>query len=350
MPPGVCSQSGRPCCQLASQAAPRACRRALSRLLQDGRQQGAGLIEQGHRLEVQGQILRPGRPHADRVDPRGREAEEIVDHDRVERGTELPQPLRRAVEMAALVGGADHEHPHVVGPGRLDGGQVVLADVVPVQVDVVEAVAGDRLQDQGQGGVGGEAHVADAALGLPAPGHLQAASRPQGLLEVLRQVEAVDGEQIQPPLPPRHRVAEPQPLEAQLQLPLEGRRIGVGRHLALQDAAGIGQLGQQPAQLTLGAAVVAGGFDVVEARRQRLLEGGAQLGLLLGADLLGRQILPALLEAHPPQGENGHGQPGAAETPGGQAHGAVEAARRGRVRFSRAGDGRPRGWICCWRS
>lgn len=124
------------------------------------------------------------------------------------------------MQVAALVGGADHEHTHVVGAGGFDRRAVVLADEVPMEIDVIEGVGGDRLQDQGQGGVGGEAHMADAAPLLPAAHHLQAAARAQALLQVFRQVEAMEGEQIKP--------LHPQPLEAERQFRLEGGRIRLG--------------------------------------------------------------------------------------------------------------------------
>jgi hypothetical protein len=101
-----------------------------------------------------------------------------------------------------------------------------------MQIQVIEAIAGDRFEDQRQGGVSGEAHRADAPFRLPAPCHLQASARPQGLLEMLRQVDAMDGQQIES--------LHPQPLQAQPQLRLKGLAIRLRRHLALHDALRIG--------------------------------------------------------------------------------------------------------------
>ncbi len=226
-------------------------------------------------------------------------------------------------------------------------GPVVLADEIPVQVDVVELVAGDRLQDQGKGRMGGEAHMADPAGLLPAAGHRQAAAGPQRLIEQLRGVEAMDGQQIDPaPAPIRPpRAVKAQPLEAGAQVGLEGGRIGGRGHLGLEDPPGIRQPGQQPAQLPLRSAVVAGRLDVVQPRRHGGLQRGLQIRLAAGLHRLGGQVAPALLEAHPPQGEHRHGQSRAAETPGGDGHGAGGTAR-GRVR-RRPWDGSPRGWISC---
>ena len=86
-------------------------------------------------------------------------------------------------------------------------------------------------------------HRADAALGLPTACHLQAASGAQGLFNVLRQIESVDRQQVDP--------LHSQPLETQLQFGLEGGAVRLGRHLGLQDAPWIGHLGQQRTQLPL---------------------------------------------------------------------------------------------------
>ena len=57
------------------------------RLLQaplDRRDQRVRLVEQSHRIKVEPQIVRTGRPDADRVHPRIPQAEEIVEHDRMQ--------------------------------------------------------------------------------------------------------------------------------------------------------------------------------------------------------------------------------------------------------------------------
>ena len=51
--------------------------------------------------------------NADGVNARIAEAKEIVEHDRVQGLTQLQQPRRWAVQMAALIGGTDQEHAHV---------------------------------------------------------------------------------------------------------------------------------------------------------------------------------------------------------------------------------------------
>ena len=235
------------------------------------------------------------------------------------------------MQVAAFIGGADHEHAHVLGDRRVDGRAIVLTDEIPMEVHIIKRAAVDCFLDQRQRAMGGEAHRTHAALRLPAPHHLQTAIGPQRLLEMLRQVEAMDGQQINP--------LHPKPLKAQAQFGLKGRGIGLGRHLGLQDAAGIGHLGQQPAQLALGAAVVPRGFHMPKSRVHRRLQGGAQVGLALSADLIGRQIIPALLKAHSPQGEHGHRQLRAAEAANRQHQGWA----RGRVRRGCDGVGSPSG-------
>ncbi len=184
------------------------------------------------------------------------------------------------MQVATFIGGADHEHAHVLGDRRLNRREIVLADEIPMEVHIIKGAAVDRFLDQRQRSMGGEAHRTHAALRLPAPHHLQTAPRPQRLLEMLRQVEAMDGEQINP--------LHPQPFKAQAQFGFKSCGILLGRHLGLQDAAGIGHLGQQPAQLALGAAVVPRGFHMPKSRVHRRFQGGAQVGLALGADVIGR--------------------------------------------------------------
>ena len=151
--------------------------------------------------------------------------------------------------------------------------------------------------------------MADAPLALPAPRHLHAAARAQGVEQMLRQVDAMDGQQIDP----LHR----KPLKAEAELGLKGGGILLGGHLGLEDAAGIGALAQQPAQLTFGAAVMAGSLNVVQPLGPGLIQGRGQIGLALCADLVAGKVCPALLKPHAPHGEHRHGQLGAAEATGG---------------------------------
>ena len=282
--------------------------------LQDRWQHRGGLLQEGNGLHVELQIPGAGGPHAEGVHRRVAEAEEIIHHDRMMRHAELDQPRRGGVEMAALVGGADQKHPHVMGAGGLQGRAVVLPDVIPVKIDVGKGVAGDRLQNHRQGGMGGTTHMADASLGLPVPQHLQRPPGPERDLKQLGRVDPMEGEQIHT----LHR----QPLEAQGQLGLESCRVGIGTHLGLKDPCPIGHPGQEGAELALGRAIPPGRFDVMEPCRHRSPQQLLQSGLAVVRDLPCGQITPALLEAHPPEGEHRHGQPRATEATGGQHQGA----------------------------
>ena len=68
-------------------------------------------------------------------------AKQDVEDQRVQRLTKLHQSGGRLVEHAPLVRWADDEHAHVRTGGGFDGGPVLLEDVIPVQVDVVESSA-----------------------------------------------------------------------------------------------------------------------------------------------------------------------------------------------------------------
>ena len=73
--------------------------------------------------------------------------------------------------------------------------------------------------------------MADSSLGLPTTNNIHAATGPQGLMQMLRQVDAMDPQKI--------KAAAVEPLEAQVQLSLESIWIFSGRNLALQDSTGI---------------------------------------------------------------------------------------------------------------
>ena len=59
----------------------------------DGRQQDAGPIHERHSLEVGIQIAWVGSPHADRVNPWGGKAKQVVENDGMERRAQLSHPL-----------------------------------------------------------------------------------------------------------------------------------------------------------------------------------------------------------------------------------------------------------------
>ena len=72
------------------------------------------------------------------------------------------------MQVTALIGGTDQEHPHVALPRRRQGRIVVLADVIPMHVDVIKDISGNGIEDQIERAMGGKADVTDGALPLPA--------------------------------------------------------------------------------------------------------------------------------------------------------------------------------------
>ena len=138
--------------------------------------------------------------------------------------------------------------------------------------------------------------MTDAVLALPAAHHLQTSTGTHRPIQMLWQVDAVDGEQIEP--------CPPQSGNAQLQFLLEGSWILSGRHLGLQDAFGIFRLRQCPADLAFRAAVMASCLHMVKTACHGPLQGGLHRLLGLWRDRLRRQVCPALLKTHPSQRQN----------------------------------------------
>ena len=91
---------------------------------------------------------------------------------------------------------------------------------------------------------------------------------------------------------------------------------------------------------------MAGRLDMVKPVGHGRREGGPQVGLALGRDLIRGQIGPALLEAHPTKGQHRHRQFAAAKPPG-RKH--QWGSRLGKVRRLRTGVGKPRGCSSCCR-
>ena len=182
-----------------------------------------------------------------------------------------------------------------------------------MQIHVIEGIAGDRFEDQRQRRMSGKTHRTHPSCGLPAPHHIQTAAGAQGLLQMLRQVHTVNGQQIHP----LHRQA----FQAQGQLRFKDRRILLRGHFGLQDALRIRQLRQQPTELPLRAAVMTRRFQMMQSARHSALQSGAHLLLAFSADGLSRKVAPALLKAHAAERQKRHRQLGAAETAGGQHQG-----------------------------
>ena len=112
------------------------------------------------------EIARPRRAAAQRVDLWARQAIKVVELHRRQRRAQFDQFRRRLVELAALVVRADDEHPHVRALRRLNGRPVQIVHEIPVDVDVIEFAALDRIQDDVGRGVGGKSDEPRAALRL----------------------------------------------------------------------------------------------------------------------------------------------------------------------------------------
>ena len=255
--------------------------------------QSIGLVQPINGLEVQIQIRRASRTNADGVHPGVTQTEEIVEDNGMQWVTQLQQTLRGGVEMAALVGGTDDEHPHVLLLSSIQRRRVVLADVIPMDIHVVERSAVAAGDNHIRRPVGGEPHMTDASIGLPSTDHVHAAPGTQGLLQMLGQVDAVNGQQIQ--------TLAAEPLKTEGQLILEGIRVLPRWHLALQDPRRVRRCCDGPPQLPLGAAVVTGCLDVMKTKVRGALQRGLQVGLGIRRDLICRQVSPALLKTHPTQ-------------------------------------------------
>jgi hypothetical protein len=88
-----------------------------------------------------------------------------------------------------------------------------------------------------------------------------------------------------------------------------------GRHLRLHDELLPRQRGQDAAKLHLGGAVAARGFDVVDPELQGAADAGFEVVLIVGRDVLGRDILPLELVAHAATGNDGKRKLSSTETP-----------------------------------
>ena len=241
-----------------------------------------------------------------------RQAEEHVEHERMQRGAEGFEFGGRVVELSAFVCGGNDEDAHVAAGGFLDGRPVFLEDPVPVEVDVVESAVffvADGVEDEGRGGVGGEADVAGEAALLDFSSGFEAGTPPavfaDGVFEGLGVVDSVEGEKV--------NVGKFEAGEGIFEIFGEGCGVLVGGDFGLDDEFFARQGGEDDAELAFGAAVAAGGFDVVDAKFEGAADGGFEVGLVVGRDFGEGGVLPLVLVAHAAAGEDGHLKIGAAE-------------------------------------
>ncbi len=252
------------------------------------------------------------RADAEGVDLGPGEAVAVVELDRRERGAQLHELGRWFVKFAAFVAGADDEDAEVAPRGRFDGRPGEVVDPVPMQIHVIVRVGFNRGGDHAGGRVGGEADPPAAALFFQVVGDFDAAVRP---FEDLIVVDAVEGEEV--------HVIE---LEFGQRI-VEGFEkifwIGGGGDFGLDDESVAGDGREDLAELDFAGAVAAGGFDVIDAEFEGAANGGFEVALVVGRDLVERGVFPGMLVAHAAAGEDRHGEAGAAESAAGDevAHG-----------------------------
>ena len=192
---------------------------------------------------MQIKVLGTCSTNAQRVHPRITEAEEIIEHNRMQGLRELQQAGTGGVQMPSFIGGTDNEHAHVLKTGCCDCRLVVLTDEVPVQVHVIENARFDGIDNQIGVSMGGEAHMTDPTFGLPAAHDIKAASGSDRLIEMGMEIDAMNRQQID--------TIHIETGEGQFEISFEKRRIGLRWNLGLQDSRGIRTIRKRPAQLSL---------------------------------------------------------------------------------------------------
>ena len=173
-----------------------------------------------------------------------------------------------------------------------------------MEVHIVEGIALHDLLDEIARGVRRETEEGGPPLMDDLPRRLERPAGTDRLLPALPVVDPVDGEKVDmSQLQVAHRL-------------IEGRaevRGGGRGDLGLDDHFPAGKTGKDFSQLDLRGAVATGGLDVVDAGGERLADALLEVGLSLGRDPAGILVVPTVLVAHPPAGEDGHLETGPAE-------------------------------------
>ena len=92
------------------------------------------------------------------------------------------------MQVAPLIGGADQKDAHIPAPGGLQGRLIFLANEIPMQIQKIKSVAFHRRHNQVCGGMGGKAQMTNATISSPTLKYFDTAPRPQGLLQMFRQI------------------------------------------------------------------------------------------------------------------------------------------------------------------
>ena len=120
------------------------------------------------------EVGRTGGPDGKGVDVRVLKAEKRVELHRGKGRRGLGKLCRGLIEHSALVIRADNKNPHVVLLCSGKGGGVLLKDVVPVKIHIIEATALAQLLNQFGRSVSREANPATKTLLLELTGSIQA--------------------------------------------------------------------------------------------------------------------------------------------------------------------------------
>ena len=143
----------------------------------NGGQKRSCLIELGKRAYVFIEVGRAGGSDGKGVDVRVLKAEKRVELHRGKGRRSLGKFRRGLIEHSALVIRADNKNPHIVLLCSGKGGGVLLKDVVPVEIHVIEATALAQLLNQFGRSVSREANPSTKTLLLELTGSIQATPR-----------------------------------------------------------------------------------------------------------------------------------------------------------------------------
>ena len=140
----------------------------------NGGQKRSCLIELGKRAYVFIEVSRAGGSDGKGVDVRVLKAEKRVELHRGKGGCGLGKFCRGLIEHSALVIRADNKNSHVVLLCSSKGGGVLLKDVVPVKIHIIEATALAQLLNQVGRSMSREANPSTKTLLLELTSSIQA--------------------------------------------------------------------------------------------------------------------------------------------------------------------------------
>jgi hypothetical protein len=270
-----------------------------------------GAFEEPKRFEMQVKVGGAGGPHRKRMDLRARQAEQIIKDQRMKRRRQLGKLRGRLVQLPALVGGRNDENAHIAAGGFFNARPVFLKDVIPVEIDIIEAavaLVANAAEDLFGRGVRGKADVAREALFLERARRGKAPSIAAGAQSVgqgLLVVDSMERQQVD--------IRQTQPLQGFIEMAKENGGIFVRDDLGLDNQLFAWKRGKDQSQLPLGGTIAAGRFNMGDADVHGATDDRFEVHLFFRRNLGKRHILPLVLVAHAPAGKDRHGQTGASE-------------------------------------